>query len=188
MKRGTLVFLADRDGENFCRYTMLEGALHGGLGVAAAGLPRHISLGLPYDVPDFDAYLRFAEKLAARLHPIEVRLNGMKANPIGSATGNYCFTFETQEDVDALRSMTVRALRGELGLDVPEKDGVTGTRNITLGFGKAPFDAYKAFVDGAGQAAFMGKTLRFDELGVFYYDEATIGANNFFCCKRIPLK
>lgn len=188
MKKGTLVLMADRDGENFCRAIMLDGAMNGGLGVAAAGLPRHISLGLPYYVRDFNAYLAFAERFAAGLHPIEVRLTDMACAPIGSATGNYCFKFETDADLDTMRAQTVAALRAELGLDVPEKDGVTGTRNITLGFGKAPFDAYKAYVDGAGRAAFAGRTLRFDELGVFYYDEDTIGANNFFCCKRIPLR
>ena len=188
MKKGTLVFMTDRNGENFCRAIMLDGALNGGLGVAAASLPRHISLGLPYDVPDFDAYQQFAEKLAARLHPIEARLNGMNANPIGNVTGNYCLTFETAEDIDALRLSTVYALREELGLEVPEKDGVTGSRNITLGFGKAPFDTYRAYVEGVDPEAYVGKTLRFDELGVFYYDEASIEPNNFFCCKRIPLK
>ena len=65
---------------------------------------------------------------------------------------------------------------------------MTGTRNITLGFGKTAFDAYKSYVEGVDPAVYTGKTLRFDELGVFYYDEASIGPNNFFCCKRIPLK
>ena len=189
MKKGTLVFMADRESENFCRSFMLDGAMNGGVGVAAAGLPRHISLGLPYPVKDYDAYLAFAGHFAAQLHPIEVRLTDMACAPVaGGKSGNYAFRFETAEDIDALRLLTVRTLRSELGLDVPEKDGVTGSRNITLGFGKAPYETYKAYVDGVDCAVFVGKTLRFDELGVFYYDEDTIGPNNFFCCKRIPLK
>ena len=42
MKKGTLVLMADLEGENFCRKVMLSGAMDGGLGVAAAGVPRHI--------------------------------------------------------------------------------------------------------------------------------------------------
>ena len=187
MKKGTFVLMADHDSENFCRRVMLDGAMNGGLGVAAAGLPRHISLGLPYPVKD--AYLAFAERLAAQMHAIEVRLADMRCAPVANgASGNYAFRFETLEDIDALRLFTVRALRGGLGLDVPEKDRITGSRSITLGFGKAPFEAYKAYVESADRAAFVGKVLRFDALGVFYYDEDTIGPNNFFCCKRIPLK
>lgn len=188
MKKGTLCLLADMDSENFCRDFMRRGAMDGGLGVAAAGLPRHISLGLPYGVKDYDAYLAFAEEYAKTLHPVEITLTGIASAAIGTVTGNYAFQFETEEDIDALRLQTVHALQEKLGLDVPEKDGVTGSRNITLGFGKAPYTAYKAFVDGADRTEFVGQKLRFDELGVFYYDEDTIGPSNFFCCKRMKLK
>lgn len=187
MKKGTLVLMADLEGENFCRKIMLSGAMNGGLGVAAAGLPRHISLGMPYDIKDYEAYLAFAEEYAARLHPVEITLNGIKANPLGPTTGNYCFTFDTDIDLEALRANTRSLLRSKLGLDVPEKDGVTGSRNITLGFGKAPFAAYQAFVASVDPAVFKGVKLTFDELGVFYYDEATIAADNFCVVKRIKL-
>ncbi len=188
MKKGTLVFMANREGENFCRKVMLSGAMDAGLGVAAAGLPRHISLGMPYEVQDFGAYFAFAEEYAAQLHPIQVTLNGMQANPLGTASGNYCFTFETDADIDGLRKQTRELVRKKLNLDVPEKDGVTGTRNITLGFGKAPFESYKAFVEGVDPAGYQGVTLTFNELGVFYYDQAHIAADNFCVVKRIKLK
>lgn len=187
MKKGTLVFMADMEGENFCRKIMLDGAMRGGLGVAAAGLPRHISLGMPYEVADYDAYLDFAEKYAAKLHPIQVTVNGMNAGRIGNVTGNYCLTFDTDADLEELRKQTREALRSELDLAVPETDGVTGTRNITLGFGKAPFDAYKAYVDNVDPAGYQNVTLTFDELGVFYYDEPNIAADNFCVVKRVKL-
>ncbi len=187
MKKGTLCLLADFDAENFCREIMRKGAMDGGLGVAAAGLPRHISLGLPYEVTDYDAYLRFAEDFAKTLHPVTVTLKEIGCAPIGDVTGNYSLIFDTPLDLDALRLATVHALRQTLGLDVPEKDGVTGSRGITLGFGKAPFAAYESYVKGFDRSLISGKTLRFDELGVFYYDEAHIGAGNFFCCKRVRL-
>lgn len=187
MKKGTLVLMADIAGENFCRKIMLAGAMEGGLGVAAAGLPRHISLGMPYEVKNYGAYLAFAEEYAAQLHPVEVTLNGIKAGPLGAATGSYCFTFDTEADIEAMRSRTRALLRSKLNLEVPEKDGVTGSRNITLGFGKAPFDAYKAFVEGVDLAAFQGVKLTFDELGVFYYDEPHIAADNFCVVKRMKL-
>lgn len=187
MKKGTLVFMSNLEGENFCRKVMLKGAMQGGLGVAAAGLPRHISLGMPYEVRDYDAYLQFAEEYAAKLAPIQVTLNGMKAAPLGKASGNYCFTFDTDADLEALRKQTRDALRDRLGLAVPETDGVTGTRNITLGFGKASFDAYKAFVESTDPATFQGTSLTFDELGVFYYDEPNIAADNFCVVRRIKL-
>lgn len=187
MKKGTLVLMANLEGENFCRKIMLDGAMKGGLGVAAAGLPRHISLGMPYEVKDYDAYMAFAEEYAAQLHPVEITLSGIKAGPLGTATGNYCFTFDTEADVEALRAQTRELLRSKLDLEVPEKDGVTGSRNITLGFGKAPFDSYKAFVEGVDSAVYQGVKLTFDELGVFYYDEPHIAADNFCVVKRIKL-
>lgn len=187
MKKGTLVLMADIAGENFCRKVMLAGAMEGGLGVAAAGLPRHISLGMPYEVKDYEAYLAFAEEYAAQLHPVEVTLNGIKAGPLGNVSGNYCFTFDTEADVEGLRAQTRCLLREKLDLEVPEKDGVTGSKNITLGFGKAPFESYKAFVEGVDPASFQGVKLTFDELGVFYYDEAHIAADNFCVVKRIKL-
>lgn len=187
MKKGTLVLMADMAGENFCRKVMLSGAMDGGLGVAAAGLPRHISLGMPYEVKDYEEYLAFAEDYAAQLHPVEVTLNGMKAGPLGTATGNYCFTFDTDADIEAMRAQTRSLLRSRLSLEVPEKDGVTGSRNITLGFGKAPYEAYQAFVAGVDPASYQGVKLTFDELGVFYYDEAHIAADNFCVVKRIKL-
>lgn len=36
-------------------------------------------------------------------------------------------------------------------------------------------------------ATFQGVKMNFDELGVFYYDEATIAADNFCVVKRIKL-
>lgn len=168
MKKGTLVYTASREAENFCRGFMLDGAMRGGLGVAAASLPRHISLGMPYEVSDFDAYLAFAERYAKTLQPVEVILTDMVCAPLGTVTGNYCFRFETKADLDALRLQTVGALREELGLEIPDKDGVTGSRNITLGFGKAPYQAYKDYVDHADKAAFRQRRLTFDGLGVFY--------------------
>lgn len=187
MKKGTLVYLANRDAENFCRSFMLEGAMEGGLGVAAASLPRHISLGMPYEVEDFQGYMDFAEEYAKEFSPITVRLTDMGCAPLGTATGNYCFRFETEADLDAERMRTVKVLREKLHLNVPEKDGVTGSRNITLGFGTAPYSAYEAFVEGADRSRFAGKELVFDELGVFYYDAPTISASTFCCVKRIPL-
>ena len=187
MKNGTLVLMADLEGENFCRKVMLSGAMDGGLGVAAAGVPRHISLGMPYEVKDYEAYLAFAEEYAAQLHPVEITLNGIKANPLGSMTGNYCFTFDTNINLEKLRAKTRNQLRSRLDLEVPEADGVTGSRNITLGFGKASFDAYQAFVASVDPATFQGVKMNFDELGVFYYDEATIAADNFCVVKRIKL-
>ncbi len=187
MKKGTLVYTASLEAENFCRTFMLDGAMRGGLGVAAASLPRHISLGMPYEVEDFDAYLAFAERYAKTLRPIEATLTDMACAPLGDSTGNYCFQFETEAELDALRLRTVGTLREELGLEVPGKDGVTGSRNVTLGFGKAPYQAYRSYVDGVDRSAFRNKRLVFDGLGVFYYDEAAISASSFFCCKYISL-
>lgn len=185
--KGTLVYLADSDAENFCRAFMLRGAMQGKLGVAAASLPRHISLGLPYEVSDFDAYLNFASEFARTLKPAEITLTGMSSGPLGS-TGNYSFQFAEGEWIDEMRRQTVRSLREKLHLDVPAEDGVSGSRNITLGFGTASFEAYQNFVSSVKPEEYVGKKLKFNALGVFYYDAPTISASTFFCCKQIPLQ
>ena len=167
---------------------MVEASEKEHVGVAAGNLPRHISLGLPYEVKDWNSYVEFASKLASKLHPVNVRLKDMGCAPIGDVTGNYCFHFEEDFGLDQLRLDTVHALNGELGLDVPEKDGVTGSRNITLGFGTAPFANYKKYVDEVDRSRFVGKVLNFDQLGIFYYDSDKITATSFICCKRFKLK
>ena len=63
---------------------------------------------------------------------------------------------------------------------------MTGQKSITLGFGTAPYENYKGFVDSIDRS-FIGKNLTFNELGIFYYDQPTIAANNFFCCRRFKL-
>ncbi|MCF0237791.1 MAG: hypothetical protein HUK24_04250 [Sphaerochaetaceae bacterium] len=188
MKKGTLVLMANMAGENYCRKWMLDGAMNGGLGVAAGSLPRHLSLGMPYYVKDFDAYMEFAEEFAKNFKPVTVKIKDMICAPVGPDFGGYFFVCETKDDVDGMRAMTRSALREKLGLEVPEKDGVTGKVNITLGFGKASYETYKAYTDSVDKSKFVGDEVTFDEFGVFYYDEETIGANNFICVKRIPLK
>lgn len=185
--RATLCYLADFDAENFCRDFMVEASEKEHVGVAAGNLPRHISLGLPYEVTDWNAYLGFAERLAEKLHPVSVKLTDMACAPIGDVTGNYCFRFEEQFGLDALRLDTVHGLNKELGLSVPEKDGVTGSKNITLGFGTAPFSSYKKYVDEVDKSRFVGKDLTFDQLGIFYYDSDKITATSFICCRRFKL-
>lgn len=184
----TLCLLGDFDAENFCREFMTEASIKEDVGVAAANLPRHISLGLPYEVKDWDAYVRFADELATKLHPVTVRLTEMGCIPIGDVSGNYHFKFVEGFGLDQLRLDTVHALNSKLGLSVPEKDGVTGQRNITLGFGKAPFANYQKYVGEVDSSRFEGKELTFDQLGIFYYDSDKITPTSFFCCKRYRLK
>ena len=182
--RATLCLLADFDAENFCRDFMVEASERNHLGGAAGNLPRHISLGLPYDVGNWEAYLDFAEKLSWRLSPVDVRLTGIRCAPIGETTGNYSFSFEEDFGLDQLRLDTVRGLNAQLGLSVPEKDGITGSRSITLGFGTAPFESYEDYVGYVDPLRYSGVVLRFDQLGVFYYDSEKITATSFICCRR----
>ena len=124
MKKGTLCLLADFDAENYIRDIMRRGAVEGGVGVAAAGLPRHISLGMPYEVKDWAAYEKFAEKLAKELKPVTVRLCDIVAGKISEQFGSYFLKFEESFGLDDLRVQVRSKLISELGLEIPEKDGV----------------------------------------------------------------
>lgn len=185
-KKGTLCLLADFDSENEIRALMKRGAAEGGVGVAAAGLPRHISLGMPYEVKYWEAYEKFAGRLAETLSTVKVRISDIGAGKISEQFGSYFLKFEEDFGLEELRLNVKKALVEELGLEMPEKDGVAGQKSITLGFGTAPYETYKAFVDGVDKS-FIGKELTFSELGVFYYDQPFIAANNFFCCRRFRL-
>ena len=80
-----LVYLADLDTENFCgSYTVK--AAQKGISVASGALPRHISLGSPHPVENFEEYLHMAEEFAAVLSPLKVILTGMEA--CRAKTGN----------------------------------------------------------------------------------------------------
>lgn len=166
---------------------MVEASEKNHVGVAAGNLPRHISMGLPYEVKDWEKYLAYAEKLARKLHPVTVRLTDAVSAPVAGVTGSYFFRFEEAFGLDELRSNVKSDLVSELGLEIPEKDGVTGQRNITLGFGTAPYENYKYYVDSLDRTRFVGKELIFNQLGVFYYDSEKITATSFICCRRYKL-
>ena len=128
MKKGTLCLLADFDAENYIRDIMRKGAVEGGVGVAAAGLPRHISLGMPYEVKDWSEYEKFAEKLSHELKPVTVKLCDFVAGKISEEFGAYFLKFEESFGLDEIRKDVRARLVSELGLEIPEKDGVTGQK------------------------------------------------------------
>ena len=185
--KATLCLLADFDAENFCRDFMVEASERSHVGVAAGNLPRHISLGFPYDVTDWESYLEYAKSLAKWIKPVSVKLTDMVCSPIFDVTGSYFFKFDEKFGLDELRRKVSKDLNSKLGVDVSSSEKVFGQRNITLGFGSAPFSNYEEYVGFVDKNRFVGKELGFDQLGVFYYDSDKITATSFICCRRFRL-
>lgn len=186
--RATLCLLADFDAENYCRDFMVEASELKHVGVAAGNLPRHISLGFPYEVQKWDEYLEYAKTLSLELRPVIISLVDMTSAPIGESTGSFFFKFDESFGLDELRNKVALDLNSKLGVDIHEVGRIVGQRNITLGFGTAPFQNYKSYVESVNKERFAGKQLCFDQLGVFYYDSEKITATSFMCCRRYKLK
>lgn len=187
MKKGTLCLLADFDSENYIRSIMLKGAMEGGLGVQAASLPRHISLGMPYEVPDWEKYEEFASDLSKKLKPVSVTLCDMGCGKLGERAGSWFLKFCEDFGLDEIREETKKELFDSLKILPIEKDNVKGQKNITLGFGKASYESYETYVNSFDKSLFIGHECKFTELGIFYYDEPTISASTFFCAQRFKL-
>ena len=183
-----LVYLADLDTENFCgSYTVK--AAQKGISVASGALPRHISLGSPHPVENFEEYLHMAEEFATVLSPLKVILTGMEACRAKTGNREVCWLGFHYLDNLQLEQARVQAARWLAGQEIylPEPDPVRGTRNLTLLIGEEDLGACQSYAREVSATA-TGRTAVFDQMGVFLYDGDTYGECDYFCCRRFRLR
>lgn len=184
---GTICFIADFDTENTLNDFKVEASENFHVGVRGGNAPRHISLGMPYDVPDWKAYITYAEELAKTLHPVTVQAEDMGAVPFPTPeTGLFYLKFKEDFGLDNIRTNLKKDIKEQL--DITIEDNLVGKRVIALGCGTASLDAYKAYVASVDKKRYQGLKLRFDQIGVFYYPERNWDPSTYICYRRIRLQ
>ncbi|MCF0238481.1 MAG: hypothetical protein HUK24_07755 [Sphaerochaetaceae bacterium] len=183
---GTICFIADFDTENFLNEFKVEASEKFHVGVTGGNVPRHISLGMPYHVPDWDAYISYAEKFAKTLKPVTVTMDKMLTACFPRPDlGAFVVSFKEDFGLDEIRKKLTENLKKELNIEV--KDNLIGKRNIALGCGTKSIDAYNEYVKSVDPARYKGKSIRFDQIGVFYYPSENWDPSTYICYRRIKL-
>ena len=183
---GTICYIADFDTENCLNEFKLQASENFHVGVTGGNVPRHISLGMPYEVPDWNAYVSFAEKFARTLKPVTVSVEGMLTACFPRPdTGAFLLKFKEDFGLDSIRQRLASSIKDELGVVIG--DSLIGKRFIALGCGTAGVEAYKAYVDSLDPSSYVGKSLRFDKIGIFYYPSANWDPATYMCYRKIRL-
>ena len=183
---GTLCFIADFDTENYLNEFNLEASEKFHVGVSGGNVPRHISLGMPYDVPDWNKYIEFAYAFAKTLKPVTVRIAGIATASFPTPdVGAFVLKFDEDFGLDFIRARLTDSIRKELGISIT--DNLIGKRLVALGCGIAPVENYREYVASLEPERYIGKTLRFDQLGVFYYPSANWDPATYMCYRKIRL-
>jgi len=183
---GTVCFIASLETENLLNEFKIEASERFHVGVAGGNVPRHISLGMPYEVPDWKGYVHFVEEFARELHPVEVEVESMATACFPRPdTGAFLLKFKEDFGLDGIRQRLTDHLKSELGVTV--SDNLIGKRLIALGCGTAGVEQYRAYVDSLDPSRYKGLRLRFDKIGIFYYPSANWDPSTYTCYRRIKL-
>lgn len=183
---GTVCYIADLATENYINEFKIEASEVFHVGVSGGNVPRHISLGMPYQVEDWKSYVSFVEDFAKTLSPVEVTIESMSTTCFPRPdTGAFLVCFTECFGLDEIRARLTREIKDKLGIEI--KDNLIGKRNIALGCGSAPIEPYQQYVASVDPSRYMGKTLRFDKIGIFYYPSENWDPATYTCYRRIEL-
>lgn len=183
---GTLCFIADINTENKLNEFKMEASELYHVGVKGGNIPRHISLGMPYEVPDWQAYIHYAEIFAKQLKPVSVEVTGMKSVSFPTPdTGAFVLSFKEDFGLDSIRMMLRNDIKEKLNIVI--EDSLIGKRNIALGCGTKSIDAYTEYVKSVSKDRYLGLRLVFNKLGVFYYPTKNWDPSTYICYRQIRL-
>ena len=183
----TLVYLADEAAENFCGKVTLDLAVRHALPVGSAALPRHISLGTVHAVKDFEHYLQLAARVAEKLEPLTVELTVADTVTTPDGKNWLGFHFTMSEQLAQSRELAGTLLR-QAGYCLPDPDPIKNGQNLTLLMETIDPARFRVCVQEMPADRYIGKPLRFDHMGVFFYDADTYAASHYYCCRRFLLK
>ena len=183
----TLVYLADEEAENFCGKVTLDMAVRQALPVGSAALPRHISLGTVHAVEDFDRYLQLAGQVAEKLASLTVDLTVADTVTTPDGKNWLGFHFAPSEQLTQSRDLAGAMLR-QAGYCLPDPDPIKNGQNLTLLMETIDPARFRTCVQELPAGRYAGKRLRFDHVGVFFYDADTYAASHYYCCRRFLLK
>ncbi|MCR5755651.1 MAG: 2'-5' RNA ligase family protein [Acetatifactor sp.] len=183
--KATIVLIADVNAENYGRRIMLEAHKAGNVGFEMARLPQHVSLKQPFSIPGLEEIESFFDEFAKGFAPVEVEFDILEVLPsnVLGGTPSGCMSIRAirSETLDHLQKELFRRLEERFGSCPAEHDN-DYVFHMTVALGGASFEQYQKAYDTLVSYDFHRK-LRFDKIGLFYYDDDAIKPGTYFCLK-----
>lgn len=168
---------------------MLEAHKKGDLGFEMARLPHHVSLKQPFPIDDLDEIERHFDEFASTLNPITVKLTEVALWPskvFGYDSGVMVIKAEKTKELFDLHKRLNKELEERYGSCPAEFDGDDYTFHMTVAIGGKPFENYQRTYDLLVKKEYH-EEVKFDQLGLFYYDNDRITQGTYFCYKRVSI-
>jgi len=187
--KATIVLIADVDAENYGRRLLLEAHRAGNVGFEMARLPQHVSLKQPFPIPSLEEMEDFFDEFAKGIPPVDVEFDLLEVLPSNALGGNPsgCMSIRAiRSDVlDRLQKDLFRRLEERFG-PCPAEHDHDYVFHMTVALGSAPYEQYQKAYNALSNRYFH-QTLRFDKLGLLYYDDDAIRPGTYFCLKVAKL-
>ena len=169
---------------------MLEANEIGRTGFETARLPFHVSLKQTFMIHDLDDFERFFDEFASTVSKTEIPFEALVLSPNnsigGTPSGVLALRATRTEELDALQKRFFGELTDRFGPCPAEHDN-DYIFHMTVAIGKAPYENYvRAYEELIKRP--IPKSLCFDKLALFYYDDNSIAAGSYFCYKIFDLK
>ncbi len=188
--KATIVLIADSAAENYGRKLMLEAHKAGGMGFEMARLPQHVSLKQPFFISNLAEMEEFFDKFAAGKKPVSIKMEEVEVCPNnvlgGNPSGCLSMRVEQSKELKEMQKELFEKLEERFGPCPAEHDN-DYVFHMTFAIGGAPYENYlRAFAVLAKKL--YGETLKFDKLGLLYYDDDSIRPGTYFCYKVVDLE
>lgn len=188
--KATIVLVGNTDTQNCGARLMLEANRLGNTGFEMARLPFHVSLKQTFVINDIGKFEKFFDEFASTVSPITIPFEKFVISPNnaigGTQSGVLALRATRTEELDTLQKRFFSELTNRFGPCPAEHDN-DYIFHMTIAIGKAPYENYvRAYEKLITQP--IPKSLCFDKLAFFYYDDNSISAGTYFCYKTIDLK
>lgn len=188
--RATIVLVGDTNTQNYGAKMMLKANRLGDTGFEMARLPFHVSLKQTFIIDSLEEFEKFFDEFAATVRPMTLSFEEpvlFQNNAIGGIpSGCIVLRAEKTPELESLQNRLFSELTERFG-PCPADFDDDYIFHMTVAIGKAPYENYlRAFETISAEP--IEKTLRFDKLAFFYYDDDTIAPGTYFCYKTCDLK
>lgn len=188
--KATIVLMGDTSTQNYGAKMMLKANRLGDTGFEMARLPFHVSLKQPFSIGSLEEFEKFFDEFAATVKPLTLSFEKpvlFPNNAIGGIpSGCIVLRAEKTTELESLQKRLFDELTERFG-PCPAAFDDNYIFHMTIAIGKAPYENYlRSFETIVSEP--IEKTLRFDKLAFFYYDDDRIAPGTYFCYKAHDLK
>lgn len=188
--KATIVLVADSAAENYGRKLMLAAHKAGGMGFEMARLPQHVSLKQPFSIPGIAEMEDFFDEFAVGKKAVRIKMEEVEVCPSNVLGGvpSGCLSMRTEQtkELKEMQKELFEKLEERFGPCPAEHDD-DYVFHMTFAIGGAPYESYLQAYEVLAKKTY-GETLKFDKLGLLYYNDDAISPGTYFCYKIVDLK